>query len=143
MQQFNLARLTLTATVTVLGLTGVLTSGANAQTSAIRGAYLEQRPNGSVAAIAGEVVVPDTLFFIDVVVTPTVTDPGENSASIDDLTVESGSDIEVVSETTGTSSSLEAVIASEIADAESVEDQATLIRAAVSGPTFVEFFGLE
>ena len=142
MQTFNLGRLALASAVTLVGLTGLFASQAQAQTSAIRGAYLEQRPNGSVAAIAGEVVVPDTLFFVDVVVTPTVVDPGENSASITDLTIEPSSEIAEVSGITGIDS-LEGVIADEISSASSVEDQATLIRAAVSGPAFIEFFGLE
>ncbi|AOY81002.1 hypothetical protein BJP36_14940 [Moorena producens JHB] len=112
------------------GLTAVLATSANAE-SAIRGSAVETRASGSSISVSGELILPDALHFPGpLVVTPTYTGAGTNTATVDTLTLDGGV-AAAVSATTSTSSAnafLDAA-ATALGAATTVEDQAALIRA--------------
>ena len=125
-----LGRILINTGLVFAGLTGLLATSANAE-SAIRGSAVETRPSGSSISVSGEMILPDTLYFTGALtVAPTVTNPGDNAAVIDDLTLTPGG-IDAVSAVTSTESAnpfLDAA-ATALTDATEVEDQAALIRA--------------
>ncbi len=101
---------------------------AKADQASARGAVTIVRPSGSSFSVSGEVTLPASLYYNGALtVTPTSTNPGTNQ-EVATLNVTPG---EVTAIPDDAANSFDAQVTQELINATTIEDKATIIKAAV------------
>ena len=132
----------LISSLTLLGIAGLSNIPTQAQTfnvgssssPGVTGAAVTINMNGAINAIAGQITFPEGVYATELIVDPRYTnDPTSNQRFINQLRLEgTGGSNRILRNTdlaTGTDTSIESAIASEISTAGSLSDTVSLIRA--------------